>query len=158
MDKLIEPDELTWGVLSSSVGPRARLLRNLLRMRASAVTESHGLPAGSLTVLSLISANEGCSQSALAERSGLFTPNLVTIVNDLEDRGLVQRVRSKADRRIKTLALTAQGHELMTTLRARIAEIEDAIFGAFEDREMAQFIEFLDRAIAALADGRESGA
>jgi DNA-binding MarR family transcriptional regulator len=158
MDKHTEPDELAWGALSSSVGPRARLLRNFLRMRASAVTESHGLPAGSLTVLSLISANEGCSQSALAERSGLFTTNLVTIVNDLEDRALVQRVRSREDRRYKTLALTAQGHELMATLRARIAEIEDAIFEAFDDREMAQFIEFLDRAIAALTEGRTAGA
>ena len=110
-------------------------------MRASAVTESYGLPAGSLTVLSLISANEGCSQSALAERSGLFTPNLVTIVNDLEDRGLVQRVRSKEDRRFKTLMLTAQGHELMGTLRAQIAAIEKSIFGAYDEREIAQFIE-----------------
>ena len=127
-------------------------------MRASAVTESYGLPAGSLTVLSLNSANEGCSQSALAERSGLFTPNLVTIVNDLEDRGLVQRVRSKEDRRFKTLMLTAQGHELMGTLRAQIAAIENSIFGAFDDREMAQFIEFLDRAIAALTQDRGTGA
>jgi DNA-binding MarR family transcriptional regulator len=158
MNKPVEPDELAWGALSSSVGPRARLLRNVLRMRASAVTEDHGLPAGSLTVLSLISANEGCSQSALADRSGFFTTNLVSIVSDLENRGLVQRVRSKEDRRYKTLALSAQGHELMATLHARIANIEDAICEAFDEREMAQFIEFLDRAIAALTEGRAAGA
>ena len=158
MDKRIEPDELVWGVLSSSVGPRARLLRNLLRMRASAVTDSYGLPAGSLTVLSLVSANEGCSQSALAERSGLLTTNLVTIVNDLEVRALVQRVRSKEDRRYKSVMLTAKGRELMNSLRAQIAAIEDAISGAFDDREMAQFIGFLDRAIAALTQGRATGA
>ena len=158
MDKQIEPDELAWGDLSSSVGPRARLLRNLLRMRASSVTESYALPAGSLTILSLVSANEGCSQSALAERSGLFTTNLVTIVNDLEDRGLVQRVRSKEDRRYKTVTLTAEGRQLMDTLRAEIAAIENSISAAFDDREMAQFIGFLDRAIAALTEGRATGA
>jgi DNA-binding MarR family transcriptional regulator len=158
MDKQIEPDELAWGDLSSSVGPRARLLRNLLRMRASWVTESYALPAGSLTILSLVSANEGCSQSALAERSGLFTTNLVTIVNDLEDCGLVKRVRSKDDRRYKTVTLTAKGHQLMDTLRAEIAAIENSISAAFDDREMAQFIGFLDRAIAALTEGRATGA
>lgn len=147
-------DELSWGVLSSAVGPRTRLLRNLLRMRAAMVTEPYGLPSGSLTVLSLISANKGCSQSALADRSGLFTTNVSNIVNELEDRALVRRVRSKQDRRFKTVVLTEEGCDLMETLRGKIGAIENSITAEFDDQEMVQFIEFLDRAVAALTKGQ----
>ena len=147
-------DELSWGVLSSAVGPRTRLLRNLLRMRAAMVTDPHDLPAGSLTVLSIVSANEGCCQSALADRSGMFTTNVVNIVNELEDRALVRRVRSKQDRRFKTVVLTQEGCDLMETLQNQIAAIEDSIAREFDDGEMVRFIEFLDRAIGALTKGR----
>lgn len=146
----VRTNELQWGVLSTAVGPRARLLRNLLRMRAAMVTEPYDLPAGSLTVLSLISANQGCSQSALADRSGLFTTNVVNIVNELENRSLVRRVRSKEDRRFKTVVLTEEGRTFMEALRIQIAAIEDEIFKEFKEHEMVQFVEFLDRAIAAL--------
>lgn len=143
-------DELSWGALSTAVGPRARLLRNLLRMRAGMVSEPYELPAGSLTLLSLISANQGCSQSALADRSGLFRANVVTILNELEERNLVKRVRSERDRRYKTVMLTAQGRQLMARLDAEITAIEASIFEEFEDQEMVKFTEYLDRAIAAL--------
>jgi DNA-binding MarR family transcriptional regulator len=143
-------DALSWGVLSSAVGPRARLLRNLLRMRASMVSEPYGLPAGSLTVLSLVSANRGCSPSALADRSGLFKGNVVAIVNELEDRSLVRRVRSQQDRRYKAVLLTEKGLRLMEALNAEMTTIESSIQHEFEPQEMAQFTEYLDRAIAAL--------
>ncbi|MGV3556239.1 MAG: MarR family winged helix-turn-helix transcriptional regulator [Croceibacterium sp.] len=146
----LQVDELSWGVLSNAVGPRARLLRNLLRMRAAMVSEPFGLPAGSLTVLSLVSANQGCSPSALADRSGLFKANVVSIVNELEERSLVRRVRSKQDRRYKAVSLTALGLDLMDTLNAEMATIEASIQREFEPHEMAQFTEYLDRAITAL--------
>jgi DNA-binding MarR family transcriptional regulator len=146
----LQVDELSWGVLSNAVGPRARLLRNLLRMRASMVSEPYGLPAGSLTVLSLVSANQGCSPSALADRSGLFKANVVSIVNELEERSLVRRVRSEQDRRYKAVSLTEQGRDLMEALNAEMATIEASIQEEFGLQEMAQFTEYLDRAIAAL--------
>jgi DNA-binding MarR family transcriptional regulator len=146
----LQVDELSWGVLSNAVGPRARLLRNILRMRASMVSEPYGLPAGSLTVLSLISANQGCSPSALADRSGLFKANVVSIVNELEERSFVRRIRSKQDRRYKAVSLTERGRDLMETLNAEMTNIEASIQREFEPQEMAQFTGYLDRAIAAL--------
>ena len=84
----------------------------------------------------------------------MFTTNVVNIVNELEDRALVRRVRSKQDRRFKTVVLTQEGCDLMETLRTQIAAIEDSIAREFDDGEMVRFIEFLDRAIGALTKGR----
>ena len=84
---------LDWGILEGSVGPRVRLLRNALSARSIAVSSPHALPTGALTVLALIAANPGSSQTALARRAGLNKSALVGIVDSLERSGLVERDR-----------------------------------------------------------------
>ena len=100
---------LDWGILEGSVGPRVRLLRNALTARSIAVSAPHGLPTGSLTVLALIAANPGSSQSALARRAGLNKSALVGIVDQLEQRGLAARDRVGGDRRRYQVSVTPAG-------------------------------------------------
>ena len=73
---------------------RTTMSRRGLIGRSLAVSAPHGLPTGSLTVLSLIAANAGTSQSALAARAGINKSALVGIVDELEQRGLAARDRS----------------------------------------------------------------
>src|SRR6188768_3598761 len=104
---------LDWGILEGSVGPRARLLRNVLTARSIAVSAPQGLPTGSLTVLALIAANPGSSQSALAQRAGVNKSALVGIVDQLESKGLAARDRSASDRRRNQITVTAEGEAAM---------------------------------------------
>ena len=53
--------KLDWGPLADAVGPRVRLLRNALAARTVVVLAPFSLPSGSLSILSLIAANPGCS-------------------------------------------------------------------------------------------------
>ena len=46
--------KLDWGILAGSVGPRVRLLRNVLSARSIVVSAPYELPTGSLTVLALL--------------------------------------------------------------------------------------------------------
>ncbi|MBO9517675.1 MAG: winged helix-turn-helix transcriptional regulator [Porphyrobacter sp.] len=141
---------LDWGILEGSVGPRVRLLRNALSARSIAVSAPHGLPTGSLTVLALIAANPGSSQSALAKRSGLNKSALVGIVDQLETRGLVERGRVANDRRRYQVSVTAEGERTMQTLFAAVNAEEDSIRGALGVRDMATLLGLLDRAIESL--------
>ena len=61
----------------------------------------------------LISANPGYSQVELSRIGNLDKSAIVTIVDDLEKRGLAIRGRSSSDRRRNSLFLTAQGEKLM---------------------------------------------
>ena len=115
---------LDWGILEGSVGPRVRLLRNALSARSIAASAPHGLPTGSLTVLALIAANPGSSQTALAGRAGLNKSALVGIVDQLERRGLVERVRVANDRRRYQVSVAPAGERAMNEL---FAELPDAI-------------------------------
>jgi DNA-binding MarR family transcriptional regulator len=127
-----------------------RLLRNYLQSRSISVSEPYGLPLGSLTVMSLISGNPGSSQKQLADWAGITGPGLVGIVDDLEARGLVTRIRSQEDRRRNELVLTEEGKKTMTGLFAVVTEIEAPMRDALGDDDMAALVRLLDKAIAAL--------
>lgn len=141
---------MDWGILGGSIGPRVRLLRNTLNAGSLVQSEPHGLPTGSLTVMSLLSANPGCSQVQLAAMAGITGPSLVGIVAELESRGLLSRERDSADRRRNMVVLTPAGREKMETLFAAVTEIEAPVREALGPADMATLIALLDRALASL--------
>jgi len=143
-------ETLDWGILAESVGPRVRLLRNALTARSIAVSAPYGLPTGSLTVLALIAANPGCSQSALAGRAGVNKSALVGIVDQLEARGLAARERVSGDRRRNRLTVTAEGEAAMQTLYAAVSAEEGAIREALGPAGLGELLQLLDRAIVAI--------
>lgn len=55
---------------------------------------------------------------ALAKRLGVAPPNLTSVLDRLEDRGLVQRERDPTDRRARVVSLTPLGHEVVDELTA----------------------------------------
>jgi DNA-binding MarR family transcriptional regulator len=144
---------LGWGILDGSVGPRVRLLRNVLSARSISASAPYGLPTGSLTVLSLVAANPGSSQTALAHRAGINKSALVGIVDELERRGLAARDRSSSDRRRNSLSVTDEGREVMETLFGQVTQQEAALRDALGEKDIAQLLRLLDTAIAALEAG-----
>ncbi|OYW47010.1 MAG: hypothetical protein B7Z08_05000 [Sphingomonadales bacterium 32-68-7] len=141
---------LALGRLAGSVGPRMRLLVNILSARSIAASAPYGLPTGSLTVLALMAANPGSSQTALAARAGINKSALVGLVDELERRGLASRDRSTADRRRNDLTVTPAGEQTMEALFAAVTGNEAPIRAALGPEGMAQLIDLLDRALAAL--------
>jgi DNA-binding MarR family transcriptional regulator len=67
-------------------------------------------------ILRAISAESGRSQQALSGQLGLLPSRVVTYVDELEDRGYVERRRNPDDRRLHALYLTASGKKVMTKI------------------------------------------
>lgn len=141
---------LDWGILARSVGPRVRLVRNALASRSIAVSAPHGLPTGSLTVLALIAANPGSSQTALARRAGINKSALVGLVDRLEARGLAARDRSTSDRRRNQITVTPAGEAAMQELFVAVAAEEGPVRDALGPADLELLLALLDRAIVAL--------
>ncbi len=76
------------------------------------------------SVLTVIGANPGLTQMAVAKRLGIERARLVHLLDSLERRKLVKRVKSKADRRSHALHLTAQGETSLEKFRRLAAEHE----------------------------------
>jgi DNA-binding MarR family transcriptional regulator len=100
-------------------------------------------------LLRLISRQPGQSQQAVARVLGTPPSRLVALVDDLEERGLVERRRNPEDRRNYELHLTAAGHQAMTDLDQVAAEHEEAISAPLTPAERAE----LSALLAKLASG-----
>jgi DNA-binding MarR family transcriptional regulator len=79
------------------------------------------------SVLVVIGANPGLSQSELAATLGIERARLVRLLHRLERRGLTQRLPSSADGRRHALRLTRDGEKLLTQAKALAAEHEEAL-------------------------------
>lgn len=129
-------------------------MRNTLNSASITASEPFRLPTGSLTVMALVSANPGSSQSDLAVQAGITGPSLVGIVDALEKQGMITRVRSEQDRRRNMLVLTEQGERTMQKLFSQVNGIEDSIRAELSEQELRQFTALLDRAIGALVKAK----
>jgi DNA-binding MarR family transcriptional regulator len=153
-DRADGPERFGRGPLERAIGPRVRVLRNLLTVRSVGVLAPFGLRTGALTAMSLISANQGCSQADLARELGLDKSAVVAIVDDLEKGGLAVRDRSAKDRRRNRLSLTAKGEQTMQAMYEAAVGQEHPIREALTPEEFERLLTLLDRAYdALLADG-----
>lgn len=79
------------------------------------------------SALVTIGDNPGRKQSEIAGALGIQRPNFVAMMDELERRGLAERLRSDLDRRSHALLLTPAGRALVARARAVQAEQEEAI-------------------------------
>jgi DNA-binding MarR family transcriptional regulator len=96
---------------------RPVLLRLARELRKE--TEQVGITARQATLLWLVKRSPGLSLAELAAEEGISPPAMCGHVDRLERAGLIERVRSTADRRRVGLRLTDDGTRLLRRVRAR---------------------------------------
>ena len=84
------------------------------------------------SALVLIVDNPGLSQSQLADAMDIERPNLVVIVDELEQRELILRERVPTDRRAYALRATLKGQRLYKRTVAAVAAHEEALFAQID--------------------------
>jgi DNA-binding MarR family transcriptional regulator len=68
---------------------------------------------------------------------GIDPTNVVGLLNELETAGLVERRRSKQDRRRHTVALTAAGHDRLAALEDVLITVERQALSTLNDDQRA---------------------
>ena len=99
-------------------------------------------------ILRLIAAEPGQSQQALSGQLGLLPSRVVAYVDELEDRGYVERRRNPDDRRLHALYLTASGKKVMSKI-GELARQHDRMLTAGLDIEQR---DTLRRLLAIIAE------
>lgn len=79
--------------------------------------EALSLQPGDVGLLRLIAPEPGLSQQELAAKLDVAPSRVVVLIDDLEEKGLVIRVRSRRDRRTYELRLTDQGRDVLARMR-----------------------------------------
>jgi DNA-binding MarR family transcriptional regulator len=96
-------------------------------------------------ILRLIKAGDGLSQQALCDKLGIFPSRLVAFIDELEERGLVERRNSPADRRSYALHLTEAGREALEQISSVSRKHQEVLCAALSDSERAQLADYLRR-------------
>jgi DNA-binding MarR family transcriptional regulator len=105
----------------------------------------YDLRQAEFTVLSLLKANPNISQKRLSAAISVSPPNLATLLDKLEGRGLVLRQRNPNDKRSQSLVLTEAGARLCNKAEKTAAELEADASSALSDAERAQLIHLLQK-------------
>src|SRR5215475_13549712 len=104
-----------------------------------------GLEPRHAGMLTRLAAHEGLSQQALGELIGLTPTRMVFLVDELEQRGLVERRRNTADRRSYALYLTTQGQDTLRQIQAAGTDHQDQIGASLTQGERIQLAGLLRR-------------
>jgi DNA-binding MarR family transcriptional regulator len=84
----------------------------------AAATSHHGLTGGEVRALMRLRPGEGVPMRALGEVWRSDSSTVTWMVDRLERRGLVERRIVPTDRRVRAVALTAEGEATQTAVRA----------------------------------------
>jgi MarR family transcriptional regulator, lower aerobic nicotinate degradation pathway regulator len=107
--------------------------------RSLAAYEQTGLHPYHHAILMVLDERSHETQGSIADALGYDRGQLVGLLDDLEERGLVQRRRDPNDRRRHLVTLTPEGARTLRRLRALARELEDDFLAPLGDEDREAF-------------------
>src|ERR1700742_518108 len=124
------------------------LLSQLNRVVYRRATEDViGMKLKQLITLELLVKNEGCLQQGLGATLMVDPNNCVLLLNDLDDRGYVERQRDPEDRRRHIVVITAAGIKALKKAEAKLETLEGEVLSNLDTAEREQLGDLLARAM-----------
>ena len=144
------------GPASSEPGASCLLISQLARgMRRSIehAVAPIGLRPRELLALEHLRERGPSSQQTLVELVGVDATNLVAVLNGLEDAGLIERRRDRADRRRAIIELSEQGRKVLIDLDRVLRDVDDQILAPLTPAQRQTLHALLLQAVQHIASG-----
>ncbi|MBV8800636.1 MAG: winged helix-turn-helix transcriptional regulator [Alphaproteobacteria bacterium] len=116
------------------------------------------LTRSQMTVLAALDLNDGVSQTALVETTGIDRSTLAEMVRRMLERGLITRNRTETDLRANAVAITPAGRRALRAALAAVNRAERALLEPLPAAERVRFVKYLAAIAAASQDTNASGA
>jgi DNA-binding MarR family transcriptional regulator len=113
-----------------------------------------GLNPPLFRVLNLVDAAEGRSQQAIGQAIEVPASRMVALVDELEQKGLVERRPDPGDRRVRALYLTAKGRRALTRGREIAKRHEEDLTRGLAEGDRKRLLELLRKMVDEQALGR----
>lgn len=102
------------------------------------------------TVLSALEHNDGASQTALVEMTGIDRSTLAEMVRRMLERGLLSRERTEEDQRANAVAITPAGRKALRTMRIAADRAERALLEPLPPADRLRLVKSLVAIAAAM--------
>jgi len=134
-----------YGLLPDLVGYQLRMAQIALFRDFAQGLGGEDVTPGLFGVLVIIEANPDLKQSELARATQLDRSTVVTVIDNLERRGLVERRIALHDRRSNAIRLTAAGSALLRKLKRQVGAHETRLLQNFSATERETLLALLKK-------------
>ena len=107
-------------------------------------------------ILYVLWQEDGMSIKTISEQCGLAITSLTTMLERMENQGLIRRVPSEQDKRKTLLYLTDQAKKLRTDSEVVSGQMRDIFYRDFTAAEIEQFETYLNRVRTNLEEWRKA--
>lgn len=122
------------------------------RARSAGAEHFGGLSLAQVTLLEPLATETDLPVGRLASSADVSVPTATRMLQQLESKGVVVRRRSEHDERRVLVSLTAEGAELLSTLRERLRERQTHAYEAFTPTERTQLVTLMRRLTELVSD------
>ncbi len=105
--------------------------------------EQAGLHPYHHAVLAVLDEGSRETQGAIADALGYDRGQLVGLLDELEEQGLIERQRDPADRRRQSVRMTADGKRALAKLRTLALKLENDFLANLDDGQRSQLHDLL---------------
>ncbi|HTI74510.1 MAG TPA: MarR family transcriptional regulator [Mycobacterium sp.] len=120
----------------------APLVRDMIAAELP-VLEANGLSMWGYSVLVALDRSAIRTQAALADAIGADKTRIIAILDELQGKGLIERVADPEDRRARLLEITKDGRRVKETVQAAIQRGEERWLGTLSATDRATFLRIL---------------
>ena len=115
------------------------LVRELIALELP-VLAAHKVSMWGYSVLTALDDTPVRTQAALAEAIGADKSRIIGTLDELQQAGLIERTPDPADRRVRLLAITAQGRRVRRTVRKEIQAQEEQVLTTLAPADRKTFV------------------
>lgn len=136
---------LSVGALDPLVGYHLRRASSAFAADFARAVEGTGMRQVLIGILAVVTGEPGINQGAVGRMLGIKRANMVSLINELVDAGLLVREVDPSDRRAFALSVTPEGRTMLTHCLERIEAHERTMLAGFSAAEHAMLLELLGR-------------
>lgn len=147
MNTLATPGDDPFGELSARPGFLIRRLHQIHLALFHEECAEFGITPVQYSVMTALSASPEVEQASVAAAVGIDRATVADVLSRLEKRGLLVRRASTTDRRLKVVALSAEGLALLEGMNEAARRAHERTLDPLTPAERAQFVRTLARLV-----------
>lgn len=133
------------GRLSALTGYHLRRASTIFVVDFRDTVEGTGMQQVLVGILAVVEANPGINQGMVGTALGIKPANMVSLIDELVARGLIDRAVTPANRRALSLTTTPDGDAMLATCMDLITPHEARLLASFSEAERRTLLDLLSR-------------